>query len=62
VVAGPSAFVAESVENIPESWRASETYRILNYGEFIEVFELAGPGKEFELYSENRFKRKSNFP
>lgn len=26
--------------------------------EFIEIFELAAPGKEFELYSENKFKRK----
>jgi hypothetical protein len=25
---------------------------------FVEVFELAAPGKEFELYTENRFKRK----
>jgi len=24
----------------------------------FEVFELAAPGKDFEVYAENRFKRK----
>ena len=51
-------FITESIENIPAGWRARESYRILNNDEFIEIFELAGPGKEFEVYSENRFKRK----
>ena len=53
-------FVTESIENIPAGWRARESYRILNNDEFVETFELAGPGKEFEVYSENRFKRKRN--
>jgi hypothetical protein len=51
-------FITESIENVPAGWRARESYRILNNDEFIEIFELAGPGKEFEVYSENRFKRK----
>ncbi|HEY6400989.1 MAG TPA: hypothetical protein VI479_06245 [Blastocatellia bacterium] len=51
-------FVTESIENIPAGWRARETWRILSNDEFVEVFELAAPGKEFEVYSENRFKRK----
>ena len=51
-------FVTESIENIPAGWRARESYRILNNDEFVEVFELAAPGKEFEVYAENRFKRK----
>jgi hypothetical protein len=51
-------FVTESIENIPAGWRARESYRILNSDEFVETFELSGPGKEFEVYSENRFKRK----
>ncbi|HEU0294212.1 MAG TPA: hypothetical protein VFR47_15845 [Anaerolineales bacterium] len=50
-------FVTEGIENIPPGWRAREIYRILNPDEFIEVFELAGPGKEFEVYGENRFQR-----
>jgi hypothetical protein len=28
--------------------------------EFVEVFELAAPGKDFEVYAENRFKRKKS--
>jgi hypothetical protein len=30
----------------------------LNDDEFVEVFELAAPGKEIEVYAENRFKRR----
>ncbi len=51
-------FQSESIENIPEGWRARETYRIISNDEFVEVFELAAPGKDFEVYVENRFKRK----
>lgn len=51
-------FVSESIENIATGWRARETYKIVNEDEFIEIFELAAPGKEFDVYTENRFKRK----
>ena len=51
-------FTSESIENIPAGWRARETYKLINADEFIEIFELAGPGKEFEVYSENRYRRK----
>ena len=51
-------FTSEGIENIPNGWRARETYKILNADEFIEVFELAAPGKDFEIYSEGRFQRK----
>jgi hypothetical protein len=50
-------FISESLENIPAGYRAKETYRILNENEFIEIFEIAEPGKEFTVYSLNRFKR-----
>jgi hypothetical protein len=50
-------FISESLEDLPAGWRARETYRILNTDEFIEVFELAAPGKEFAVYSENHFRR-----
>lgn len=43
-------FITEGIENIPPEWIARETYQILNPDEFVEVFELAGPGKEFEVY------------
>jgi len=51
-------FTSESIENIPAGYRARETYKILGPDEFTEVFEIAEPGKDFELYSEGRFKRK----
>jgi hypothetical protein len=51
------SFVTEAIENIPSGWKAKESYRILGPDEFIEVFELAGPDKNFEIYSENRFQR-----
>ncbi|HZX74409.1 MAG TPA: hypothetical protein VFE57_08315, partial [Cyclobacteriaceae bacterium] len=44
-------FISESIENIPAGFRAKETYRIVSEGEFIETFEIAEPGKDFELYS-----------
>jgi hypothetical protein len=50
--------VTESIENIPAGWRAKETYKILSSDEFIEIFELAEPGKGFEMYSESHLKRK----
>jgi hypothetical protein len=51
------AFVTEAIENIPAGYRAREMYTILNENEFIERFDLAGPGKDFELYSEAHLKR-----
>lgn len=51
-------FTSESLENIPAGWRARETYKIVSDDEFTETFELAGQGKEFELYTENRLRRK----
>jgi hypothetical protein len=51
-------FTSESIENIPAGFRARETYKILGPDEFTEVFEIAEPGKEFEVYSEAHFKRK----
>jgi hypothetical protein len=45
------------VENIPVGYRARENYTILSRDEFTERFEIAEPGKDFELYSEARFKR-----
>jgi hypothetical protein len=50
-------FTSEGIENIPSGWRARETYRLVSDDEFVEVFELAEPGKEFAVYSETRLKR-----
>ena len=54
---GKIEFTSESIENIAPGWRARETYVILGPDEFEEVFELAEPGKPFELYSRARLKR-----
>ena len=51
-------FTSESIENIPVGFRARETYKIMAPDEFKEIFEIAEPGKDFELYSEGHFKRK----
>jgi hypothetical protein len=47
----------ESIENIPAGWRARETYAISGPNELEEVFELAQPGKPFELYSRSQLTR-----
>jgi hypothetical protein len=51
-------FKSTAIENISPGWMARETYRFLNNDEFIETFALAGPGKDFETYSETHFRRK----
>lgn len=48
---------SESIENIPAGWRARESYKFIGSDGFEEIFELAEPGKEFEIYSHNRLKR-----
>lgn len=50
-------FTTEAIENVPAGFRARETYNLLGPDEFEEVFELAEPGKDFELYSRTRLKR-----
>lgn len=52
-----TVFVTEQIENIPSGWRARETYIVYRNDEMEEVFELAAPGKEFELYSKSRLTR-----
>ena len=51
-------FTSTGIENIAPGWVARETYRFVSDDEFIETFSLAGPGKEFETYSETRLRRK----
>lgn len=50
-------FTTESIENIPPGWRARETYQVISPDEFTETFELAEPGKDFEVYTRNHFLR-----
>jgi len=44
-------FSSYAIENIPAGWRAKETYRIINQDALEEVFELAPPAKDFEVYT-----------
>jgi hypothetical protein len=56
-VDGRIVFTSEAIENIPAGWRARETYVLHGPDELEEVFELAEPGKDFELYSRARLRR-----
>jgi len=55
----PTRLVFESVsfENFSNEWQARETYEVISNDEFVEIFELKAPGKEFEVYSRNHFRR-----
>ena len=50
-------FESESIENFIDGWKAKEVYKIINENEFIEIFYLAAPGKEYSEYVRNTFKR-----
>jgi hypothetical protein len=50
-------FVSEAIENIPAGYRARETYRFTDADSFEETFELAKPGKDFEVYVKNKLTR-----
>ena len=50
-------FVSEAIENIPPGYRAKETYCLLNDNEIEETFEIAEPGKGFEIYTRVKLKR-----
>lgn len=50
-------FNSEALENIPSGYKARETFKILGADEFVEIFEIAEPGKEFVVYSENHYNR-----
>lgn len=50
-------FESEAFENFSNSWKARETYEFMSNDEFLEIFELAAPGKPFKVYSRNHLKR-----
>ena len=50
-------FTTFKIDGIPEGWRAREIYRVVSDDDIVETFLLAGPGKDFEVYSETRLKR-----
>jgi hypothetical protein len=51
-------FASVSFENLGNDWRAREIYEVVSNDEFVEVFELAEPGKDYQVYSRNHFRRK----
>lgn len=51
-------FISFEIENIPVGWRARESYEIINQDEYVEVFELAPPGRDYEVYSKATMKRR----
>lgn len=50
-------FVTEAIENIPKGWRGRETYTLNEGKELTEIFDLAEPGKDFELYTKASFTK-----
>lgn len=54
---GPVARRKQAIENIPAGFRARETYLAHGPDAFDEVFEIAEPGKPFDVYSRARFTR-----
>ena len=53
----PLVFETAEIENLPPGWRARETYRQVSAGSWAERFELAGPGKEFAVYTSSMLER-----
>ena len=52
-----AVFTSESIENIPAGFRARETYVFSGSAEIEEIFEIAEPGKDFEIHSRTRLSR-----
>ncbi len=50
-------FESEGFENFSNSWKARETYEFEGDDRFVETFELAPPGKDFQIYSRTDFRR-----
>jgi hypothetical protein len=50
-------FESEGFENLNPAWRARETYEFDGDDRLVETFELAPPGKEFQVYSRTELKR-----
>lgn len=50
-------FESEAFENFNNAWKARETYEFDGNDRFVETFELAPPGKEFQVYSRTELKR-----
>ena len=54
---GTFVFVSEAIENIPAGFRARETLRLVGGDQLEETFEIAPPGKDFDVYSKTVLTR-----
>jgi hypothetical protein len=50
-------FLTVGIENIPQGWKAKETYHVNGENEIEEIFELAPPGEAFSVYSRVKLRR-----
>jgi len=50
-------FESESFENFNSAWKARETYEFVGDDQFVEIFELAPPGRPFQVYSRTELTR-----
>ncbi len=50
-------WISEAIENIPAGFRARETHVFSGPYQLEEIFEIAEPGKYFDLYSRSRLTR-----
>lgn len=48
---------SETIENIPPGFRARESYIFSSADAFEEIFEIAEPNADYQLYWHNRFTR-----
>lgn len=54
---GKLVFESENFENFNNAWKARETYEFTGDDQVVETFELAPPGKPFQVYSRTELKR-----
>ena len=54
---GKLVFESENFENFNNAWKARETYEFSGDDQFVETFELAPPGKAYQVYSRTELKR-----
>ncbi len=55
---GALVFTSEAIENLTAGWRTRETLRRDGPDRLTAVFEIAEPGKDFQVYAENRLVRR----
>lgn len=54
---GKLVFESEHFENFSNAWKARETYEFTGDDQVVETFELAPPGKPFQVYSRTELRR-----